>query len=352
MGISSLVMALSLIGAPEAAAEEPVYRHRVAVIEAREQDSYAAARRFSGRALARQRAELAFELDGRVEQLAVDEGDQVVAGEVLVSLDTRLLDVERDELRARLDELRAQRVRVERELERHRSLQRKGYSAQKQIDDLVAEWQVLRAQQERTDAALAGVELRREKSVLKAPFAGEVVRIDAEVGVIAGAGRPLLRLVESGHSEALIGIPATLRNSVTADQTVTVLGEFGQSDARVLSVSETLDPTTLTHMLKLRLPDDLSVADSSIVYLQLDEHRQQRGFWLPLEALVEGVRGTWAVYVVGQNSSGQSVLEKHGVEPIHQQGARVFVRAAFGDGTPVVSAGVHRLAPGQLVAVQ
>lgn len=355
-GVNSLIIALSLMmtGAPAsgASAESEHYRHAVTTVPARQQDSYTAQRRFSGRALASRRAELGFEFDGKVERLLVDEGDLVEPGAPLVVLDTDLLDIERQELRARLAEIDARLANLNTELARHRQLQRKGYSAQQQVDNLEAEGRALSAQRERTLAQLEGVELRRKKSTLKAPFAGEIVRLDAERGVVVEPGRPVLLMVETAQTEAVIGIPASLKRSLAVGDPATVSGAFGQTEGTVLSISATVDPKTLTHLVRVRLPQDLAVADSSIVYLLLEEERRQAGFWLPMNALVEGIRGTWAVYAVHTGPGGQQVLEKHSVEPVHQQAGQVYVRASLADGTRVVAGGVHRLAPGQKVTVR
>ena len=228
-----------------------------------------------------------------------------------------------------------------------RSLQNKGYSAQQAIDDLIAGGKILRAQRERLQAQRTGVELRLEKSVLRAPFSGEVVSKSVDAGVTVNEGQPALELVEIGETEAVIGIPEALYRSVKEADSVTVRGFFGETPAEVVSVSRTVNPNTLTHSVRIRFPVEVSIADGSIVYMLLDQTITESGFWLPLSALLEGYRGTWSVYALTDDST----LEKRSVSPLYQEASRVFVEGELADGSLVVANGVHRYASGQSVQV-
>ena len=75
---------------------------------------------------------------------------------------------------------------------------------------------------------------------------------------------------------------------------------------------------------------------------------------LPLTALTESSRGIWAVYVAepGATEGGPddaSVLSRRQVELLHLVGENVYVRGTLEPGERVVSAGLHRLVPGQRV---
>lgn len=323
------------------------YRHPVNVAAIELQDSYTARRRFSGRAVAAQRSALAFELPGTVDAVEVESGQKVSKGDVLVSLDSRLLQAQAAEVDAALVENRASLDKNARDLERQRSLQTKGYSAQQAIDDLTAQGKVLRAQRERLKAQRRAVELRLEKSVLKAPFSGEVVSKTIDTGMTVKEGQPALELVEIGETEAVIGIPEALYSAVRDAEQVTVRGFFGETQATVVSVSQTVNPNTLTHSVRIRFPAATAIADGSIVYMLVDQPVRQRGFWLPLSALLEGYRGTWSVFALREDET----LEKRSVSPLYQEGDRVFVEGQLADGSRVVINGVHRYAPGQSVQV-
>jgi len=55
--------------------------------------SYQVERQFVGQVVAKQRADIGFELAGKISKIFVDEGDHVSQGEILMQLDTELLGV-------------------------------------------------------------------------------------------------------------------------------------------------------------------------------------------------------------------------------------------------------------------
>ncbi|HUH38300.1 MAG TPA: efflux RND transporter periplasmic adaptor subunit, partial [Spongiibacteraceae bacterium] len=298
------------------------------------------------------------------------------AGEVLATLDTQLLEVDARQLEAQAAEVEARLAQVELELRRQERLIAQGYTAQQRVDELSAEQKVLRAQRQRLAAQRDGVAVRLEKSRLSAPFDGEVLRLEAERGRVVQAGQPLLQLVQTAHNDAVFGVPDQLADALVAGDTVTVSGESGEAGAealaQVLSVSHSVDPGTLTRTVRVALPDGLAVADSSVIYLHLHEARAEPGAWLPLDALLAGPRGTWAVYALvpdkagdrnnardsdkdsgtdGGDTGGHYRLRKHAVSILYQAHDQVYVRTELMVGVPIVSGGLQRLAPDQRVAL-
>jgi hypothetical protein len=98
--------------------------------------------------------------------------------------------------------------------------------------------------------------------------------------------------------------------------------------------------------------------------LVLTERIVVQAIALPLTALTESSRGIWAVYVAerGPDERGPtergptergptdaSVLSRRQVELLHLVGEDVYVKGTLEAGERVVSAGLHRLVPGQRV---
>jgi hypothetical protein len=95
--------------------------------------------------------------------------------------------------------------------------------------------------------------------------------------------------------------------------------------------------------------------DGDLMQLTALRSVREQGFWLPRTALTEAARSLWGAYVAIPNrdrsSEQQQVLrlDRRQVEVLHVDGDRVFVRGAIADGDRVVTEGLHRLVPGQLV---
>ncbi|MDX1504351.1 MAG: hypothetical protein R3221_01460, partial [Spongiibacter sp.] len=170
-------------------------------------------------------------------------------------------------------------------------------------------------------------------------------------GVIVKAGQSVMQLVETGQIEAIFGVPGELGRELVLGQSLPVYSKLGQWQAQVLAVSENLDWRTQTRSIRVELPESTPLVDGETIHLVLHEKRQQPGIWLPMEALLEDVRGSWAVYQVSADAKGKRTLVKRSVQPLYQHKGRVYVDAEVTDGAQVVSAGIHRLAPGQEVVL-
>ena len=314
------------------------------------QSEYSVPREFAGLALARQSAELGFELSGQLVGVYVEEGAQVVAGAVLAELDTELLTNSRTEIQAQRQETTAGLTLVEANLARLSALRTKGFSSAQQIDELHAERQALRAGIDRLDAALAANTTRIRKSTLKAPFAGVVSHRYVDQGVVVTPGAPVLRLLQAGAKEARIGLPARLLELISAGDTVDVRSGDEIIPAQVISIGADVNPATRTVAVRLALPESARIVDGEMVYLRLQETVAGSGFWAPLTALSEGLRGLWNVYVL-QPTAEPNVYRilSRDVQISYTDSDRAYLSGALADGELFVGVGVHRLVPGQIV---
>ncbi len=152
----------------------------------------------SGYVASRRRSIVAPKIAGRLEQLLVEEGERVEAGQVLARLDD---DEERVAVmqakaaagtaRARVARARALAEQARLELARTRPLVESGALARKLLDDTeaahdaaAAEARAAAADLATSDAAIAAAELRLDHTTVRAPYAGTVVRKLADEGAV------------------------------------------------------------------------------------------------------------------------------------------------------------------------
>ncbi len=323
------------------ASPHPVKSERV-----ERQAGYEVQRLFAGRVVGSQRADIGFELTGKVRRLQVVNGQSVVKGELLAELDTEALDIEQGELRAASREVRARFQQLARDYKRYNSLSDKGYVSEGQMDELKSRLRSTRAQLKQVEEKLKGNELRLQKSRLLAPFSGEIAALTIEEGVVVAAGQAVLQLVETGSSEAVFGVSDQLGRDLVLGQELLIRRGQQLWTVKLLSVSRNLDWRTQTRSIRVQLPAETPLVDGETVHLILPENRQREGFWLPMSALLGDVRGTWAVYQVSVDGQGEYHLRKRSVQPLYQYQGQVYVDGALQNGDRVVVAGTHRLAPG------
>lgn len=332
-----------------AASDESAYLHKVDLVAVALQPGYTIEREFAGVVEANQTSELGFELSGRIDTLYVNEGDSVSAGQLLAELDSGLLHSQRDELKARLDSLQSELELAQRNLHRVEQLRQERLASEHERDALFSREQVLQAAMREVQAALQANRLRLDKSRLHAPFAARIGRRSADMGTVIEAGMPVFTLLESGTREVRVGIPTALFPELTTGHSVQVRNGLEVVDGVVLARGARVDQATRTRSLRIAV--NAPWTPGELAYAQLEQLVELEGIWLQAAAVTEGVRGTWVVFAAVPQSDATALLETRSVTVHHSVHDRVYVSGALANDEWLVSHGLHRLAPGQLVRV-
>lgn len=133
---------------------------------------------------------LAAQRTGRVVKLPVREGDRVKAGTLIAQLDLTEEEVQSE---SALKQSKALFNEAQNNLERMEDLFAKGMIAQQDLDAVRRAYQVAKSQYE---AAISDVKVRKEYSVVTAPFDGVVARKYTEVGELLLPGKQIVTLVD------------------------------------------------------------------------------------------------------------------------------------------------------------
>lgn len=328
----------------------PAYRHVVSVIAVERQDGYDISREFAGEVVAPQSPAVSFELPGQLRSLSADEGDLVERGQVLARLDTQLLDAEARELEARAAEIDADLGLARRNLGRIERLEAESLASEREKDELASRVRALEAGKARNQAALDGNRIRREKSVLVAPFDARVRARLVDEGAVVDAGMPVFRLAQVEQREVRAGLPQAVARSLAPGDPVRLRSGTERAEGEVLTLGVEVDQGTRTQVVRIAV--DRSWAPGEIAYVEAGETVPTSGVWLPDTAVTGGLRGTWLVYVAVPSGDGEAVLESRTVTIEHAADGKLFVSGALTDGEWVLTGGLHRVAPGQVVRAE
>ncbi|UTW12554.1 efflux RND transporter periplasmic adaptor subunit [Marinobacterium rhizophilum] len=352
LGAGLVVLAAGLTGCSDSdagAAQAEHYQVAQSLVLA-QQPGYALTRTFVGKVQARQSASIGFEQSGKVASLQFDEGEQVAQGAILARQDTELLQIERQELQAQLQQTEADLALVQANLKRLNALNKRGYTSEQSLDELQARQKVLQATRARVQASLMANQLRIDKSSLRAPYSARISRRLVDQGEVVGAGSPAFTLLQGGPAEVRVGVPVDMLAQLQARQQLSVRVGMQQLQARLLTKGFDVDAVTRTVPLRLELPADVTLVHGQLAYLSLQQNFVQPGYWIPLSALTDGLRGLWNVYSLQpQGDAGLYQLHSRNVQVLHATATDAFVTGALGDGERVLSTGLQRLVPGQVV---
>ncbi|MGS0673924.1 efflux RND transporter periplasmic adaptor subunit [Shewanella sp. 0m-4] len=315
-------------------------------------EGYEFVQEFSGTIRAGNTTGIGFELAGKINTLAVDSGDRVKQGQLLAKLDTRLLMAEKNELDASLSQNKADVDLAKATLDRSLGLQQQGYVSEQQLDELKGQLSSLLAAKNRLHASLLANQLKIEKSDLLAPFDGVISKRSHNLGEVIGVGSPVFTIIEQNNVQAYVGVPVEIANNLVAGQGVDLRVRQQHYPASIAGIGAELNPVTRTVEVRLTLPADANVINGELSYLNYDKTIINQGYWVPISALTDGVRGLWNIYVLTQTDEPLFSIERRDVEIIYTAKDKAFINGAVSPNEQYVSQGLHKLVAGQLVTRQ
>lgn len=305
---------------------------------------------YPGLVSARRDSALGFQQGGLIEEIAVDLGDRVQRGDVIARLDTRTLRAQIAAADAQTAEAAAQTALARDTEERQASLLARGHISQQRFDEAVTSTAAARARQAAARASADALRVQLDLMEIDAPFDGVITARLADEGAIAAPGQPVLQLVEDGALEIRVGLPAYVVSGLEHGETYAFTGSNGGFSAVFRAATGVIDRQTRTVTAVFDLADGHEVFAGDVARLSIASPIGARGFWVPTTALSENRRGLWSVYVLVPED-GAYRLEPRIVETVRVEADRAFVRGAVEDGLNVLSAGIHRVTPGQRVAI-
>ncbi|HEX9137811.1 MAG TPA: efflux RND transporter periplasmic adaptor subunit [Nitrospirota bacterium] len=132
--------------------------------------------------------DVGFKIPGRVQSLYTDEGEKVVRGDRIATLDSDELESVVTQNRASVQNAEAQYEKTRKDLERYTALYRDGVVSTQQMDSAKAAYDVAVSQLRLSRASLKTAEVRFKDAVIYAPLNGVVIRKNVEEGETVGAG--------------------------------------------------------------------------------------------------------------------------------------------------------------------
>ncbi|MGI2259538.1 efflux RND transporter periplasmic adaptor subunit [Shewanella sp. GXUN23E] len=333
---------------PAATAAKGVSLPSVSTRELVEVSTYEQRLTFTGTVRAGNTTGLAFELAGKLDTLSADSGDKVSEGQVLASLDTSLLQAELTEINAALAQNQADLALAERTLERSQQLSKQSYVSAQQLDEIAGQKQSLLAARQRLQASRHATELKLQKSTLVAPFSATLARRLHNLGEVLPLGSPVFTLVQDNNPKAYIGVPVEIARQLAAGQQMPLRVGKQTFNTHIEGISAEVNPVTRTVELRLALPTDARVFNGELAYLQYQQTIDTEGFWVPVSALTDGVRGRWNIYVLRSQGEKQ-VIERRDIDILYTDDQQAFVRGALNQGEQYISQGLHKLVAGQQV---
>jgi len=277
--------------------------------------------------------DISAEVAGRIEELAAREGQAVSPGQLLVRLNTEILQAE-------LDRAQAQAEFSRREFERMQELFHRGAATQNELD-------IIRTATTANQAALALAQANLDRARIVAPVAGVLDELAVEKGEYVKAGDLVARIVDLDHVKVHVDVP---------ERDVAFLSLGGQAEAtvngdrlvtgQITYISELADRDTRTSRIEITVDNrDRGLRTGQIARVRLTRRVLRDVIMIPLETVIPLEQGR-EVYVVQDGKAYPRPVELGLLK-----GASVQVVSGLEAGDDLIVSGQRFVGPGQPVRV-
>lgn len=242
-------------------------------------------------------ADVIAKVKGEIREVLSEEGDNVVAGQVMAHLDG-------DRLRLELNESRARLRKMQRDFERNKDLREKGLLSEGDFEKLQFDLEALQASYN-----LASLEL--DYTQIKAPIDGVVSERYIKIGNTISVGDPLYRVTGLDPLVAYVHVPEREYRQITAGQPVAIDIDAlaGQRIlAAVTRVSPVVDAATGTFKITIEIRDpERRIKPGMFGRMSIVYDRHENVLQIPRSAIAEEL-GSESVFVVEDGKAVRRIV--------------------------------------------
>ena len=296
------------------------------------------------------------QVDGVIAQINLREGDEVKAGDLLITLDHRPFENNLRSARADLANARAQAAHAQAESERYQRLDQQQAISKEQLAQLLTDAESTAAQVQAREAAVANAELQLSYTEIRAPIGGRTGQLNLHEGALVKAndsGSSLVTINQLAPIAVAYSVPeaslASLRAALVAGAvTVTASPHDGVGtpvEGRLAFIDNSVDAATGTILLKAVFANtDRALWPGQYVDIVTRLGEEANAVLVPAAAVQTGQRGS-QVFVVKPDRT----VDLRDVQTGRSANGLTVIRSGVKAGETVVTDGQLRLVPGAKV---
>jgi multidrug efflux system membrane fusion protein len=293
------------------------------------------------------------QVDGIIAAVNFKEGEDVKAGDLLVTLDRRPFENSLRSARADLANAKAMADQAKADLDRYQRLDQQAVVSKEEYVNYVTKADTTRAQLQAKEAAVANAELELGYTEIRAPIAGRTGQRLLHEGALVKANDNNFTLVTINQLAPIAVTYAVPENTLDEirrafnDRTATVTATERNSgatreDGALEFIDNTVDATTGMVTLKAVFGNaDITFWPGQFVYVVTKVGVDRGAIVVPSTAVLHSQSGS-TIYVLKPDST----VELRTVKVLRTAGDNTLVAAGIQAGETVVTDGQLRLVPG------
>ncbi len=296
------------------------------------------------------------QVDGMIAKIHFREGDEVKAGELMITLDRRPFENSLRIARADLANARAEAVRAASDVERYQQLTAQDAISKEQFAQLSTKAETTRALVQAKEAAVANAELLLGYAEIRAPITGHTGQLLLHEGALVkanDAAQSIVTLNQIAPVAAAFAVPentlgpirAAMANGSAAVTVSDKVSGVARTDGKLTFVDNSVDASTGTITLKAVFANaDDKLWPGQFVQVQTRIGVDVGALVVPASAVQTSQTGSSA-YVVKADQH----VELRAVKILRASGDSLLLSEGVKVGETVVTDGQLRLVPGALI---
>ena len=270
---------------------------------------------------------------GVVREVLVEEGANVKEGTALVRIDTDVLTKQRAELVTQYE-------LAETLFERQERLWEKEIGSE--VDYLQA-----KTGMEALKRSLATLDEQIDQAVIRAPFDGVLDRVFVNVGEMAAAPMPVVRVVDLSDLYIRASVSDHYAGSVSAGQPVRIETHgLAPIESQIRRVGQYIEAANRTIDLTIDLPEGTRALPNMVATVHITDLALDSALALPSALVQQDANAQEYVYVLRGDKATKQIVETGMVSE-----GRILIEGGLQRGDRVIDRGASRVVDGERVAL-
>lgn len=312
---------------------------------------------YPGTVVALNQTELRAQVTGYITGIYFKDGDKVVKGQRLYSIDQQLYNANYQQAVAALQVQETNLLKAQKDADRYHELDRQEAIAKQQVDYADAALEAAKKQVQAAKANVNAVRANVNFATITAPFTGTIGISQVRSGTSVVAGQTILNTISTDDP---IGVDFAVDQKETyrfaqlekqaaksGDSTFSIA--FGNDVypfyGKIELIDRAVDPQTGTIKTRLSFPNKEKLLKSGMTTtVRILNNAQEKSVIVPFKSVSEQL-GEFFVYVVGDSSK----VKQRRIVLGKQIGTNVIIRQGLQGGETIVTEGIQNLREGAVI---
>ncbi|MAO31865.1 MAG: hypothetical protein CL824_00020 [Crocinitomicaceae bacterium] len=282
------------------------------------------------------------EIGGLVSTIHVKEGDRVSAGQLLISIDTELLNLGLNELETQLEFAKFM-------LNKQSELKEKGLGTEMEYETSINQVATLNAKKRSISAQI-------KKASIIAPFAGVINKINTEKGQMIGPQVPVIHLINNSEMDLIAGVSEKHLKKIKPGTKIQVTFPNFTDTTLQLEVEQTgknIHATNRTFEIKTSIKNNSIFLSNMLAEVSITDLFVPNGLVIPSNSIMKSPNNVDFVFIAIKKGNKKYSVKEVQIEVIEKYNGETLIKEnpEITDQTMIVIEGARGISSKDIVRI-